>query len=422
MSGIESIFESMPVDEGPATAEETQTAPKVQIKAVPAKKMGDRVTKGGTEARIEAFGEMLEEDDYGGPVKPHEPIKVEKDKTPIAKKESVNQAKDKPDENIEEETDEDLSEGDEDDDSPTQKPIEVPKDHKFKVKIDGQDVEVTLEELTNGYSGKQAISKRFTEFDKEKKTFQKEKEQILNDQKYVRGEVDELRNSFSTHIEEFKKNGFTSKNPMAALDTLLDKIGVDSYAFNRAAFEHNLPEYAKFFEMSEVEQDAYFVKKENEFFRKKEQTFAERTKQAQSQQERQRQEFDLIKQSGLSTDSYNLHFDELEALGEQDLSVERVLEFARVKPIFDQAGSFVAKTHKAGDIALIQEVARLLMEFPTTTESEIIEHINGSEQAKKAAKTLKNKENFTVKKAKKASNESYFTEEEMNEFNDIRRR
>jgi hypothetical protein len=417
VSSIESIFENMPVSEGPEV-------PVAKVERV--KNMGDRVTKGSTESRIEAFGEMLEDDDYAPTKpKPHEPIKVEKDKTAVAEKETVNQAKGEKVEDNEEDSDEEVQDGDEESAPVEEKPISIPKDHKFKVKVDGQEIEVTLDELTNGYSGKQAISKRFTEFDKKEKAFSKEKEQILNDQKYIQKEVNDLRESFKSQVDEFKKNGFNSKNPGAALDTLLDKIGVDSYSFNRAMFEHNLPEYAKFFEMDETGQEAYFVKKENEFFRKKEQTFAERTEQAQAQQQRQRQEFDLIKASGLTTDSYNVHFDELEALGAEDLSVEKVLEFAKVKPIFDKAGSIVAKTSKANDIALIQDVSRLLMEYPNTDEQEIIEHIDGTAEEKKAAKILKDKENFTVKKnVKKSSNngDKYFTDEEMAEFQDIRRR
>ena len=412
MSQVDAIFEAMPVNEGSTQAPSEQ--PKESIK-----EMGDKVRKGDVNSRIEAFGEMLGEDDYGGKPKAHEPIKVEKDKTPVAAAKDTVETKEEVQEDAEES--EDLAEKPKE---PVQKQTELPKDAKVKVKVDGQDVEVPLQELMNDYAGKQAISKRFTELDKEKKSFQKEKEQVLADGHRMQQEIAELKGGFESSIAEYQKNGFTTKNPLVLVDQLLDKLGIDTYTYNRAVFEHNLPEYAQFFEMDDVQRDAYFAKKENEFLRKKDQTFAERTKQTQAEQARQREEFNLIKQSGLSVDDFNAHFEELAELGSEDLSVERVLEFAKVKPIFDKAGDIVSKTVKAGDVALIQDVSRLLMEFPNTTEEEIIEHINGKNAAKSVSKKVNGKENYTVdtsKVAKKSQSDDY-TDEEMEMIRQIRRR
>lgn len=405
MSSIDSIFEAMPVEEG-----------STQAPSEPIKEMGDRVRKGDTNSRIESFGEMLGDDDYESKPKPHEPIKVEKDKTPVAA------AKDR--EESEVENKEDVKEEEVLIDPVQKINQEIPKDTKVKVKIDGQDVEVTLQELKNDYAGKQSISKRFTELDREKKSFQKDKEQVLADGNQMKQEIADLKGGFESTLAEFNKNGFVSKNPLGLVDQLLDRLGINSYAFNKAVFEHNLPEYARYFEMDEVQQDAYFAKRENEYLRKKDQTFADRTKQAQADQARQREEFNLIKQSGLSVDDFNSHFEELADLGSDDLSVGKVLEFARVKPIFDKAGDIVSKTVKAGDVALIQDVSRLLMEFPNTTEDEIIEHINGKQTAKAVSKKLSGKENYSVDTsgiAKKGTDDEY-TDDEMEMIRSIRRR
>lgn len=407
--GIESIFEKIPVDEGSGSSEPVKVT----------KNMGDRVTKGDVGSRIEAFGEMLEDDEYGGKPKEHEQIKVEKDKTPAAPKATPDKKEEVAEEEevLEEETPVEEEPKAEEFDEKTL------KDKKFKVKVNGQFEEKTLEELKASYSHRASNDRERNEINKERQSFQKEKQQILGEREFMQKEVKDLRESFSVSVDEYMKNGFNIKNPLQALDTLLDKIGVDSYAFNRAVFEHNLPEYEKFFEMGDVERENYFTKKEIEFYKKKESTFAERTKQAQSEQERQATSLNLIKSAGLSVDDYNAHFDELEALGDDDLSVERVLEFAKVKPVFDKAGSIVAKTSKAGDIALIRQVSELLLQFPTTEESEIIEHIDGKARVKRAQEILKEKENFTVKKGAKSSGKdgSFFTDEEMREFNEIRR-
>lgn len=412
MSEVDAIFESMPVEEG-SSAQASESESKQSVK-----EMGDRVKKGDMNSRIESFGEMLGDDDYGRKSKAHEPVKVEKDKTPVAV------AKDR--EEAEEDNEETGEEKEvlEEPKKVIEKAPEIPKDAKLKVKVDGQEMEVSLEDLKASYSGKQAITKRFTELDQEKKLFSKEKEQVLSDGKRMQEEISILKGGFEDALTEYNKHGFTQKNPLGLVDQLLDKLGINSYAFNKAVFEHNLPEYAKFFEMDEVQQDAYFAKRENEFLRKKDQAFEERTKQSQAQIARQREEFNLIKTSGLSVDDFNSHFEELKDLGSDDLSVETVLEFAKIKPIFDKAGDIVSKTIAAGDVSKIQEVSKLLMAFPDTSEEEIIEHINGKRAAKNVSKKLNGKENYSVDTSKltKKSSDSDFDDEELEMFKQIRRR
>jgi hypothetical protein len=410
MSDVAAIFDSMPVE-----GDTSSQASDKQESSI--KEMGDRVSKGNTNSRIEAFGEMLGDDDYGGTPGKHEPVKVEKEKTSVAS------AKSRDDGEVEkEESSEVIKEEKPIERAPQQ--VEIPKDAKVKVKIDGVDQEVSIEDLKSGYSGKQAISKRFTELDNEKKSFAKEKTQVLADGNRMREEIASLKGGFESAINEYNKNGFTVKNPLTLVDQLLDKIGVDSHAYNRSVFEHNLPEYAKFFEMDEVQRDAYFAKKENEFLRKKDQTFMERTQQAQAQTARQQQEYNMIKGAGLSIDGFNQHFEELAELGNEDLSVEKVLEFAKIKPIWDKAGDIVSRSIKSGDVALIQDVSRLLMEFPNTTEEEILEHINGKSAARNASKKVAGKENYTVDTSSIArkSTQDDFSDEDMEMFKAIRRK
>lgn len=407
MSDVSAIFESMPV-EGDSSS---QASDKQESSM---KEMGDTVKKGNMNARIEAFGDMLGDDDYGNTPTKHEPVKVEKDKTSVAAAKDSDNREEAKEEAKEEKVIEQRIE----------KLAELSNDTKFKVKIDGADQDVSLEDLKNGYSGKQAISKRFTELDNEKKAFTKEKSQVLADGNRMREEIANLKGGFEAAVNEYNKNGFTQKNPLHLVDQLLDKIGIDSHAYNRSVFEHNLPEYAKFFEMDETQRDAYFAKKENDFLRKKDQSFTERTQQAQAQTARQQQEYNLIKTSGLSIEQFNQHFEELADLGNPDLSVEKVLEFAKIKPIWDKSGDIVSKTTRAGDVALIQQVSRLLMEFPNMSDEEIIDSINGTTAVKELSKKATGKTNYSVdtsKVARKSVVDDY-SDEEMEMFRQIRRK
>lgn len=395
MSGIDNIFNQIPVEE--------VTTSNVGAGST---EVNERITKGDVGSRIDAFADLADEDQYGeDDKKGYEAVKVEKDKVPTSRTEDEKKEKREEDEGNEEQESGDVEVKEE---PQTQKP----EDQKFKVKVDGREEEVTLEQLKADYSGKQAISRRFNEFNKEKVNFEKEVAAHNDEVLFIQREVAELKDGFESIVQDYKKNGFLSKNPMAAINTLLDKMNINSYDFERAMFEHQLPEYAKFFEMDEVQQDAYFAKKENEFLRKKDQTFAERTQKTQAETARQQQEYNLIKSAGLTSEQYNELFGELESLGDKNITAERVVEFARVKPILDKAGSIVAKTKSAGDSAKINQVAELLSMFPDTTEDEIISHIDGAQKAQQVSKSLKDKEDFTVKTKPKKAVGSDFTDED----------
>jgi hypothetical protein len=54
--------------------------------------------------------------------------------------------------------------------------LEIPANITIPHKVDGEEVEIPLQELLNNYSGKQAWDKRFSELDVERKEYQKERD------------------------------------------------------------------------------------------------------------------------------------------------------------------------------------------------------------------------------------------------------
>ena len=67
--------------------------------------------------------------------------------------------------------------------------LEMPANAIFKHKIDGEEVDVELQELLNNYSGKVSYDKKFQEFSSERKYFEEERndynQQIENINKYI---------------------------------------------------------------------------------------------------------------------------------------------------------------------------------------------------------------------------------------------
>jgi hypothetical protein len=260
---------------------------------------------------------------------------------------------------------------------------------RVKVKVNGQETEVPLQDVINSYSGQQEIQRRFTEFDKTKKAFETEKNQLNEYNNYVKQEIGDLRDSVSSLVGQYEKNGYMEKNPLEVVNQLLDKMGINSNLFTRAVFEHQLPDYAKFFNMTDVERDAYYTKQENEYLRRKEQGFTERDQQVKLREQKQQQDLEIIKSAGLDSVKYEELASELKDAGHNDLTPEKVVEYAKQKPtldkvvnVFQQIGVDPTQDPRA------QTVFKILTEFPSTTVEEILDHLDPQRLALKSAQVL----------------------------------
>jgi hypothetical protein len=269
---------------------------------------------------------------------------------------------------------------------------------KVKVKVNGLETEVPLQDVINSYSGQQEIQRRFTEFDKQKKTWEKESAQEKEFTNYVKEEIGTLRGSLDGLVRQYEKSGYLDKNPLEVVNQLLDNMGINSNLFERALFEHQLPDYAKYFNMSDVERDAYFTRKENEFLRKKEQSLVERDSSVKLREQKQRQDLDLIKSAGLDDTTYDSLSRELLDAGHSELSAEKVVEYAKQKPtldkvvqVFQEIGSDPSKDERA------KTVFKLFSEFPELTTEEVLEHLDPNRAAIKSAKILQQKQPKNIK-------------------------
>jgi arsenate reductase-like glutaredoxin family protein len=258
-----------------------------------------------------------------------------------------------------------------------------------KVKINGAETEVPLQDVINSYSGQQEIQRRFTEFDKSKKAFETEKKELVGMNDYVKQEIGDLRSSFDTLVSQYEKNGYMDKNPLEAVNQLLDKMGINSNLFERAVFEHQLPDYAKFFNMTDVERDAYYTKKENDYLRRKEQGFNDRDQQVKVREEHQRKDVELIKNAGLDSVKYDELQNELIEAGHKDLTADKVVEYAKQKPTLDKVVE-IFNTLGADPIQdeRSRTVFKILQEFPETSVDEILDAMDPKRAALKSAKIL----------------------------------
>lgn len=111
-----------------------------------------------------------------------------------------------------------------------------------EVTVDGKKEQVSLKDLKNHYSGKVAWDKKFTELDKERKSYLSEKQAI-----------EQTWNSF---VEK------SAKDPKSAIIELCQMTNVDSVAFVKNLRNAMLPEIKKLASMSDSERRAYEAEEE----------------------------------------------------------------------------------------------------------------------------------------------------------------
>lgn len=125
------------------------------------------------------------------------------------------------------------------------KELDIEEDAVVSVKIDGKDVDVPIKELLSNYSGKTAWDKRFSELDKERKSYKTMKEQS---EAKIKGIFDEQ----DAEMRFYKMAEFA---------------GVEPVAVRKKFLEENLKLLEKWYSMSDDEKKADDLAFENKYLR-----------------------------------------------------------------------------------------------------------------------------------------------------------
>jgi hypothetical protein len=204
----------------------------------------------------------------------------------------------------------------------------VDSEATFKVKVDGELMEVPVQELINNYSGKTAWDKKFTEIGKEKKVLETEKAQILSQKQ-------ELSEHVKKAIAPLKDK---DANPLDSLMYLVEISGEDPYTAYRRIMEANLEEISTLMDMTETERELHFHKKKDELHS----SIARKRQEAQQKEQTFKQvvqKVDQLRQSfNVSEDDFVDASEELERiyteakLDVNNITEEAIVDYASLRP------------------------------------------------------------------------------------------
>jgi hypothetical protein len=149
---------------------------------------------------------------------------------------------------------------------PRGKEVALPPDAKVVIPVDGQEVEVTLEDLKANYNGKVVYEKKFSELDKNWKAFSKDKEQT------------------ETQLNNILSKAY-NKDVLGSILDMADIAQLDP----KPVFEHIRDELIgdieKYVNMTPEQRELHWLKKEIEFMSRDRESLAQRKQAEQTQAE-----------------------------------------------------------------------------------------------------------------------------------------
>lgn len=209
------------------------------------------------------------------------------------------------------------------------KKYEVPMDATIKVKVDGKGEKVTIAELRDAYSGQKAWDKKFQELDAEKSRTSAKEQELTKVQAVIKSTLGEV----SAGVKEALAG---NKNPMEAVNKIIDLLQLDSYDFNKALFDSLSEELVALDQMDEYERKAYWLEKKNNHLQQRHSSFEEKMKESKTQADRLAH-IDRIREAhGVSEEDFVSAYTQLSQMG-KTVNPEQVVTYAANLPFVTQA-------------------------------------------------------------------------------------
>lgn len=214
------------------------------------------------------------------------------------------------------------------------KRYEVPQDAEVKVKIDGKNVKVPVQELINNYSGKESWDKKFSELNEERTQYRQERDQYDQEKQYIQQLLGSTRDLAVKALSG-------EANPLDFVNNLLDEMNLNSYDFHRALRESMSEEISLYNEMTEIEREAFELKQKTDYLERKQETSARSLADQQAQEELIQRVDHLRQTHGVSEEQYVAAFNDLSELGHRELTAEQIVRYAAMVEPTTRAESLV---------------------------------------------------------------------------------
>jgi len=263
--------------------------------------------------------------------------------------------------------------------------MEIAANAIFKHKVDGEEVDVELQELLNNYSGKISYDKKFQEFSNTKKEFENYKTQYDND-------IDAI----SKYVNTFRQK-MSSENPMEALDYFAEFSGMKPHEFRRKLVNAMIPEVNRVSQMSADQYRNEYLKAENNYLQRQQESENARLQAEQSNKELLNEIRQVQEAHNMTEESFLESFQELTQSGyEGEITPQAVAEYHMHSQAFSKADSILSQVNQnlSNDQKIVESLQKVIVENPNFDDNDlldIVQEVYGNfkqETSKKVSKKV----------------------------------
>ena len=287
--------------------------------------------------------------------------------------------------------------------------LEVAAETLFKHKVNGEEVDVSLQDLLDNYSGKVSYSKKFQEFAENKKEFEAYKETYDKDIDLINKYV----NTFSDKLRE--------KDAMGALSYFAQFSGQEPHVFKRQLLEQLAPEIERLATLSPEQLENERLLQQNEYLKQQQESEVVKRQEEQSQQELLTEIKRLQEAHSISDSDFQSAYQELlDGEFDGEITPETVAEyyvhsaaFSKSEVVLNQVNPDLIKNDN-----IVESLQKVIVENPSFDDNDLIEIVQEvyGDAKKKASKTVSKKVSQAEKKQ-----ETKVSEEPLNyaSFDDL---
>lgn len=318
--------------------------------------------------------------------------KTEKNEPPIEAESKSEKTEEASEEEIKEEIKRILARQGEED-------LELYANTSFRHKVDGEEVNVELQELLNNYSGKVSYDRKFQEFSEKKKEFDSYKVAYDKDIEQI-----------YTVIENFK-NSMQNKDAMGALNYFANFAGMKPYEFREQMIRSLAPEVVRMSQMSEAQLLNERLQAENEYLLQQQESEQAKLKEQQAQRELLQEIKQIQEAHGISDEDFRNAYQELKESDYADkIDTATIAAYYVGKQTYSKATSILSQVNPSftSDTKIVESLQRVIVENPSFDDNDLMDIVKEAfgNYKETASKTVSKKAKQPPKKQETKESQS----------------
>lgn len=234
----------------------------------------------------------------------------------------------------------------------------------FKHKVDGEEVDVELQELLNNYSGKMSYDKKFQEFSSTKKEFDEYKNKYDN-------EIQQI----NSYINDFA-NKFRQNDALGALQYFAEFAGMKPYDFRRELLNQLVPEMERRSIMTEDQIKAEELTFQNEYLMQQQESAQKQTQEQQALKELENEIVNVQEAHGISDEDFEKAYNELIEIDyDGEINPAAVAEYYTHSTAYSKADEILTGIDPllAEQDPVIESLQKVIVENPDFDDNDLIE-------------------------------------------------